>query len=242
MSWAGSEKELAKHLGPWLDEREWKPYPEVSLQQGEPIADWVAVRENLAAVFECKLTMSVVLIRQAFYWTQKADYVSIVLPVPKNKNAKEEREKCYPMLQRLGLGLIEVSKPKDGKAEITVRLNATRQLPFQSSQIVATVCDGHRDIGQPGTKDGARWSEFQQTVRNMQRYLLENPGSHLKEVIRGIDHHYQTNQKAIQKILTIMEKDGLRGIRTERDSGLMRLFVTDEMAKELGRIDGEKKE
>jgi hypothetical protein len=225
--WPSSEKDLAHPLGGWLMLNDWKPYPEVELIKDGPVADWVAILDNrLASVFEVKMTLSAKLLRQAAWWMDHADYVSIVLPTAKPGHHTEEREKFYPLLERIGLGLIEIRRNEHKHMEVDVKLKARRQLPGRSSPLVAKVHDGHNEVGKAGSP-GERFTPYKQTVHRLREYAKQNPGVILKDAVKAIEHHWDTNAQAVQKLHTISQKDGLPGIRCEDDHGRTALYVDE---------------
>lgn len=224
-----SERDIAEPIGTFLRSKDFALYPEVEFEKDRPVADWVALHANgqRAGVIECKTTLSVKLLRQACWWLDKADWVTVGLPAPKGKHQAEERVKCHDLLQRLGLGLLEVAD--DGAVNVVMSPNV--QEPGRSDRLIAILTPGHQAMGKAGTSKSDKWTPYQQTVANLRRFVADNPGCTLKEALRSIDHHYATLQQAITKLANYATNEsGLRGIRTERVQGLMRLYLIEDDA------------
>jgi hypothetical protein len=227
-TWPETEKQLAEPMAAFLMQRDWIPHPEVQLVDQGPVADWVAVLDNrLASVFEVKKTLSAKLLRQAEWWMDHADYVSIVLPAAKPGKHAEEREKFYPLLERIGLGTIELSCNENNQIDINVVLKARRQLPGRSGPLIGQLHDGHRQVGKAGSATGERWTPYKQTLHRLRQIAKDEPGIYLSDAVKAVEHHWATDAQATAKLHTILVKDGLTGFRCEDDHGKTRLYVDE---------------
>jgi Holliday junction resolvase len=69
----------------WFTERGWDVYQEVQIQSGYPVADIVAVMGLRVWVVECKTTLTLDLMAQAFHWQRYAHWVSVAVPETKRR-------------------------------------------------------------------------------------------------------------------------------------------------------------
>ncbi len=202
-------------------------YPEVECAKGDPIADIVCVRRKGhqvedVGVVEVKTSLSLRLVRQACWWQEHADWAGLALPAPKGPKNRDEREKCYGMLQRLGLGLWEV--PADGQVELILR---PLVVTGRSEALRQKLKPEHQQLGKAGSARAERFTPFQQTREAMRRVLRDSypvEGCGLKELLRESGHHYPTDQKAISSLRGYLTGDGIRGIRCEQHQGKLVLF------------------
>lgn len=234
MSWPETETDLLAPVVPWLRGRGCKTYAEVQFKDDEecPVADIVTTKLGKAGVIEGKRTLSMKLIRQACYWLDYADAVSIVVPAPSGKSQTIERRKCHKVLDRLGVGLIEVHLDGRGKPVVEMVLTPKQQQVGRSAKLLDVVdplknprCMPPKDI-EPGN-DNRRisTSRYQQTVDKLIAYVRTDPGCTIKAAIRAIDHHWPNTQKAISQLTKIAATEsGIKGIRTEIRDGLLRLY------------------
>lgn len=232
--WPESEAALAAAFRKWPGLEDWDHFPEVEMEKGKPIADLVCIRGRFAAVFECKTSLSKRVMRQAFWWKDYADKVSIVVPAPANQRQLEEREKELPMLQALGLGLIQVKELRADTYETTMILEAERQKQGQSERLMHLCRPEHDELGVAGGQgSGQRYTKFNLTIRNLQWYVLDNPGCAVKEAVRNIEHHWQTDSLARQRLQAMAREGKLQGIVAEEKGGLQELTLDDETREQL---------
>lgn len=234
--WPTSEAELAAAFRKWKGLEGFTHHPEVEIVRGEAIVDLVLVKGRFAAGFEFKTTLSADVIRQAFFWTQHADKVSIVVPAPRGKRNIEKRMKIMPVLQQLGLGLIQMPDAET----VEVVLEAMRQPAGRSAKLIEMCRPEHDELGTPGSPGGGqRFTRFSLTVRNLQFYVHANPGCTIKEAVRHIEHHWQSKSLAIQRLQAMAHEGKLDGIQTMESVGQLALDLTAERRAEIDELKRE---
>lgn len=225
-TWPQSETQLLAALKSWVqDTRGATAYEEIELTKGEAVADLVAESAKngtpRADVFEGKTSMSATLIRQAVWWSDYADGVWLVLPKPKGQNAKvkirnvEKRRKYWRTLEKLGLGLIEIERGSAGDPVIDVVLRPADADPGRSDALLAKLNPAHRGTAQAGSAGGSKASAWGLTRQRLREAAVERPGTPLKYLVKDIEHHYASDQKARSELARIGRKDGIPGLRFE---------------------------
>ncbi|HET6495254.1 MAG TPA: hypothetical protein VFH61_07830 [Thermoleophilia bacterium] len=234
--WPQCETDLCRPVCDALFAQGWQVHEEMQLPalpggQSNPVADIVCERDGVVGVYEAKLSLSATLIRQAHWWTDKANWVCILLPTPLKPATQIEWEKFMPLLQALGIGMTQVLWEPPGEPVIEKTLGATIHHDGRGGRLLAEARhkaprpQGNAVGAAAGSPGGARWSPYQDTLVRLRAFVADHPGCILKDAVRGIDHHWATDQKAVQKLHRIAMEGGLAGIRTRRVAGLLRLHV-----------------
>lgn len=235
MSWPKTETELLEAVPAWLEARGNKVFTEVRIpgDDANPVADIVTLKDGRASVFEGKRSLSVHLIRQAYWWIQYADAVSVIIPAPATKSMQEERTKCYPVLQGLGLGLLEVRLDGKGHPIPELILNPKPQPAGRSGHLLDCIDPRASGVKRPQQRPNppgvsaahyVKSSPYNATIDALCHFIQRNPGTALKDAVRSIEHHWPTHQKAISQLSRIACESGIRGIRTENQHGLTILY------------------
>jgi len=89
-----------------------------------------------------------------------------------------------------------------------------------------------KSYAKAGNAQGRAWSMFQKTREAVVEYVTENPGSLVREVVAGIEHHYGRRQpdkrkrdRAAAAALTKLADAGkLRGIDARKVQGRLLLW------------------
>ena len=228
--WPASEAEMMRSLRGFLEgSRSMRVFSEVVWTAGEAVADMVGVSvasgEPKAVVFEGKLSMSATLLRQAVWWQQWADAVYLVLPRAKTAAHVEKRAKYWPMLERLGLGLVELHRTDTGKEVVRVVMTAATDETGRGAELLSRLDPALADVADAGSAGGARGSEWGRLRLGLIDAAREAPGTPLKYLIATVDHGYASNQAARSAVSRIARKSGVAGLRFEGDE--MKVFADD---------------
>ncbi|MFH1984820.1 MAG: hypothetical protein ABIL58_23510 [Pseudomonadota bacterium] len=210
------ETDLAATVVTWLGDQHWDVYQEV--ERDGAIADIVAAMGPLRWVVECKKTLSLCLLEQAFRWIHRAHFVSIAVPqvfaAPKGRGAA--RIFC----NQNGIGMIAV-----GPHGIKV------YRPPAMSRAAAVsgwrLCEQHKTFSPAGTASGVRWTPFASTCCQLRNLLVDRPGLALSEAMKGIDHHYASDATARATVSYYLRKRPgvIKGIVCRREGRNLNLYL-----------------
>ena len=213
------EVDIGRTLIPSLTDLKFEVYQEVS-HHGK-IADIVAVYGPVVWVIESKTTLSLALMEQAHRWRSYATYVSVAIPYGKRAKGQEFAD-C--VLRRFGIGLMKVSDNPDLSYSVTeiIRPEMNRK-PILDLRKVLT--DYHKTYAEAGNSEGRRWTPFQQTCINIEKFVRDNPGCSMKELLDGVDTHYHSVATARCCIARWASEGVLKGVRCDKVGGRLKFFT-----------------
>jgi hypothetical protein len=211
-----TERDLAGAVVRKLEEERWTCYGEVAPYGGRgPRADIAAVLDGrLLHMVECKLTLSVAVVRQALRWTGRAHFVSVA--VPRRGELTPDQAFLADILRTNGIGLIGVSMDAYGKIGSAATMKMVRPRLHRSAHRTAEVIISKlRPEMRADTAGGTAgetdfFTPFKMTMRELVKMVKKNPGIPMREAIRRIDHHYSSDQSARASLKTWL--DGSRDI------------------------------
>ena len=174
------ETELAKPIIAYLEERGWNVYQEV-LIRGK-IADIVATFGKLTWVIECKTSLSLKLLEQAYNWRGRANYISIAVPSKSNSN-----DFVKGILRNEGIGILSISRFPEVFETIPPQLNR------KVVDIKKYLFPEHKIFAKAGSKGGGYYTPFQKTKQNIEYNIKQYPNGILfSEFIKSLEHHYHS--------------------------------------------------
>jgi hypothetical protein len=237
-----SEVDLGHAVVEWLKEAYplWEVYQEVRLGgQGGSIADIVAVLREpfLVWVIECKLSLSLTLLDQAYKWTQEAHFISIAVPKSRTQNRWRQfhdgRNRITQRIMNLyGIGYIKVGnkdKPYIDSVKEIEPASLHRHKDhwrWLQDQWKGILQDEHKTYATAGSKN-LYWTPFKQTCDRLRYHVKTNPGCSIKEAMTSIDHHYSSATTAVSSMRQWLSKGIVKGIRQEWDGKRIRLYAED---------------
>jgi Holliday junction resolvase-like predicted endonuclease len=219
-----SEADLAKKVVAWLREQEWKIYQEV--EGGGGVADIVATRGPLVWVIECKKTLGLSVLSQAYKWRYHAHFVSIAVPMTKKRWLEQSAE---VFMRDYGIGCLRVDVKGQYYRDVEVAEDPKLFRTRYAKKLRESLCEEHRTFAQAGTNRGGHWTPFKRTCG----YLVDmvtrpgNNGMLLHEAIKKLEHHYVSDKSAVASLKHLIEKGGvkaLEGFRLEREGRYLKLF------------------
>lgn len=211
------ETEIGGAIIAWLEEQHWDCYSEVQVYSLGHVADIVAVRGPLIYVIECKATLSLKVLEQASGW--RCHLRSIAVPKQKYSRYRSGgRSGAYQIAKRcLEVGVLEVNKRRfvDGSdvwdVEEVVRPKLKRDFHEMAQRIRLALTPEHKTYMPAGSAGGSHWTPYKSTMRDVQRFISNNPGCTFKEIGDDLGRmHYSNIASAIgnlRKALFIWEKD-----------------------------------
>ena len=63
-----------------------------------------------------------------------------------------------------------------------------------------------------GNANGDRWTPFQQTARDVRKYVEAHPGCRMADVMENVEHHYQKDSTARSCLSGYIGRGIIRGI------------------------------
>lgn len=190
------EADLASNVIDWLEQQHWDVYQEVKFSKYYgSIADIVAVRAGYVWVIECKTSMTLTVMRQANQW--RAHFRSIAVPPARTR---DDRDFAYHLARDyFKLGVIEVYD----KYTIHERQSPPLMREFHefAKWKISNLCDEQKHYAKAGTNGGGYFTPYRSTMNDVQRYIRNNPGCTLKEIMSNLQtHHYSSNATARSSI------------------------------------------
>lgn len=172
-----TEADLAKEVVAFLTEMGWEVYQEVEGPGGR--CDIVAVRGKIHWAIECKLSLGLSVMEQAYNWIQTgtAHYVSIATPKYVGGNL------AGVICRQYGIGTLFV-KYEEVREQTKPRLHR-RARGFKLHEAQKTFCEA-------GSNKGGHWTPFKQTVRELINMVRNEPGVEFNRLIKALDHHYSS--------------------------------------------------
>ena len=177
-----TEVQLAKPIIAYLEERGWDVYQEV-LIYGK-VADIVATFGKLTYIIECKTSLSLKLLEQAYNWRGKANFVSIAIPASSSYG-----DFTRDLLIRNKIGTFSVRYSE-------VYENIHPQLNRKTINIQKFIRPEHKIWAEAGSQHGY-YTPFQRTKQNIEYEIKKHPNGILfKDFIKLTEHHYSTEATA----------------------------------------------
>jgi hypothetical protein len=206
------ETELAKIVIEWLKKQKWEIYQEVQFSKYSTgnIADIVAVKNNELWIVETKTSLSLEVMEQAWRW--EAHYRSVAVPRIRNRR---DRTFAYMLAKRyLNIGILEVIRDKDKYYDLD-RVYAVVDAPLmqkfdeQAKRKIKMLTELHKTYAKAGSTSGNHLTPYKQTMIKVRKFIEENPGCTLKDIIKDIGKgHYSSTNSAknnIRKALAFWE-------------------------------------
>ena len=216
-----SERALAVVLVAWLEADGWEVNQEVKFRPDARkasiwIADVVARRAGIVAVYEVKTAMGLPVMEQAERWMEYADQAWIVVP-GHGKPANHGHAYGYRRLEQDGIGVLHVrgwtkvevqiaGRPGGELPPITVRVStvveATNTHAFTGPLELALLPE-HRDgsFAGAGSQIGTRVSKTNLVLARVREYITDRGGSApIEDVVRNVGENWITRRAKDGKI------------------------------------------
>ena len=222
-----TEEELAAVVIAWLEDMRWDVYQEVQVYSG--VADIVAVNGAVVWIVECKKTLSLALLYQAWNWNGYGNYVSVAVPRgdPYRRQPKG-RHAAKMFLREHGIGLLTVGKNTWSEIENPFFVGEEIKPKLSRSQLVQRVRDvlhpEQKTYAKAGNPNGKRFTAFQATVMNLKDAVQKEPGITLGALIEKVSHHYATPASAKSCIPGYIYSGVITGLRLERDGRQLKVY------------------
>lgn len=224
-----SEVELAQPVVEWLERAKYDVYQEVIVDgvradivaltpdNGEPRKAWVV---------ECKLSLTLKLLAQAWRWRRLAKWVSVVVP-DGPKFWTDELKLAHEIMEWKGIGCIPVGEA--GVMTENIKLPSPNN-GADSFDLIAVCKPEHKTSARAGSK-GSYHTLFKETLARLEAFVRENPAVEMKLACKMVAHHYGgrdpnwTFRKNIEKL---MKEGVITTIRGEERGGVLCLFPAQE--------------
>jgi len=221
--WPRTEVELCQELIKWMSAEGWEVFQEVKSPRGYGVADIVGRKGTLTWIIECKKSLNLKVIAQAFNWLRLGHYVSIAVP----KYMFNSRNGNVPgvsaqICESFGIGILSVD-PSITTERVKAKLH--RKNHNSSKAISTTLTEHHKTFTQAGSATGSHWSPFKQTIENLIEVIKKNPGILMKDAIKQIKHHYKSSPIAVNSICKHIQTGVIKSIRTQWTPAGIQLYV-----------------
>ena len=214
------EKELAKPVVEWLEAQHWEVYQEVRFTPQGGIADICAVRDNKLWILETKTSLTFTVLEQASNW--RSHFRSIAVPYARHN--RDSRKFVYDIAYRyLKLGVISVFM---GNVVEEKPAPLMRDYHRYAKSMMKRLLPEHKHYCEAGAANGGYYTPYRATMDQVKRYIQQNPGCSLKEIMDGIDRHHYSNDKTARSCIRVALSSWESGwCRTEKDGNVQRYFT-----------------
>jgi hypothetical protein len=179
-----NESDLAKIIITHYEGLGYETYKEVCEKGGKPRADIIATKDGEHIVLECKMSVNLKLLEQAWYWKPKSHKVFICYPF--KRKSFRERLFVHQMCQDFGIGIIEVDRYNNVNIRLDSVPNNNPDLP--------KLFEDQKD--QEAGVSSTFITPFKRTSNSVVKYINENGDSHLNDLVKNVNHHYKTDTSA----------------------------------------------
>lgn len=200
------EKEVARRIEAHLSGEGWEVFKEVPAPSRNKIVDLYAIkgvpgnpRDSFA--IEAKSTCSIRVIQQAEFWCRRAHRSAIAVPHSDNRR---QRNFVARICNQFDLGFFEVGS--DG-------IQATRRAEKDGMAIQVPDLYEEQKDAVAGTDDPSeRHTELDRTLGRLRDFAEEKGLSRLDDAIKQIEHHYSSDESAVNSIIEHIRSGRAEGI------------------------------
>jgi len=223
-----SEAEMAKIVVQHLRDNEWEVYQEVQPPHSHATADIVATRGAIVWIIECKRSMSIDLLAQAWEWHGWAHRVSIAVPALRMGHGR--RAFLKRITTDYGIGWLSVQQPGSRYAALTgvKQLVGPRfQRKLRGTSMRDCLTERHKTYAQAGQAKGRIWTPFKDTCEKVARVAKAKPGILLGDLLKEIDHHYSSDASAKSQISKLAREGVIDGVEVRKEKRRLRVYPTE---------------
>lgn len=219
-----AETDTARPVVEWLRDLRYEVYQEVSASQG--VADIVARQGRLIWVVEAKQKLGLSVIDQARRWLGHAHRVSVAVPKIPARTGAIARD----ILDRYGIGLFNASGGHGGRCHHMGTPLHRAVVPGVRDYWDTILADYPPDYCEAGSAGGGYWSPFKGTVTAAVRYVSNHPGCTMRELVAGIEHHYNSDKSARSHLPRYIDAGIIDKLRVDRETRPARIWLAVQSA------------
>lgn len=226
------ETDLAATVIHYLKDLKYDVYQEVG-------PDIVAVMNGRAWIIECKLTLGLGVLAQAWKWAQhrSAAYVSVATPVFRRDDSRAVAEW---FLRYHGIGWLIVSGTTfaNYRSEYPVReaIPARVLRPDAAARryydIRKFCTEKNRDYEQAGSPAPRSWTPFKQLGEDVRDLLRRKGPLTIREIVENVEHHYASDAGARSRLAHYLSHGIIKGIAAHENGRPQRWALEGTAAQE----------
>jgi hypothetical protein len=213
------ETDVAVSVIEYLRGSGWDVYQEIEPWSGGAIADIVAQRHGLLWIVECKTTLGLAVLGQAWDWSHMgaAHFVSVAAPWSRPRPSGSDNVLTHVLLHT-GIGVLRVDPERfhgdarDVREWKEPKLNRWARKSRSYRAIRKCLTDTTRDYAEAGNANGKRWTPFQETCDRIRATVSRGPMT-LRALVESIHHHYRTDATAKSALRQWLRAGAIRGVR-----------------------------
>ncbi len=218
-----TEADLARYIVGYFQNLHWDVYQEVQISTQSKRADIVVTQGKLVGVCECKTSLGLPLLEQAFHWKPYAHFVWLATW------SRHPGDFICRLVKDFGFGHLD-------HFESSADCNATRErtrptllrAPPCLDLLRGALRPEHRSgFAEAGGNSGGHFTPFKQTMWELKRIAQDKPGIALREALGEFKHHYASVSSAVAHLPEWIDKGKCPGLRLERVSGKPCLFFDE---------------
>lgn len=202
-----TEAEIAACVDQWLTYYQWEVYPEVQLKNHAKRPDLVAIKSNFVHVIECKKSLGLPVMEQAFSWfsewhSDKAGMPHMITIAVRRNNSYRRSDFACGLLKSKGIGLIEVYKTPQRKLGFDEFIGPSYELTVV---LDAKIVPGSRTLGKvlreqvkpdtriavPGTPGGKTqfMTDWKRTMLKIEALMRDGQERTTSEIVNWLLHN-----------------------------------------------------
>lgn len=213
-----AETDIGRAVVIWLQTQHYDVYQEVRPSSWGHRADIVATIGQRVWIVECKTSLSLAVLGQAYGWRDYANWISVAVPWSRRRGRGHF---SMEVARRFGIGVIEVNYV--GRLRECYETVSPRLCRKPLRYLRDALCDAHKTYADAGSQAGY-FTSFKQTARALREIVEKCPGQTLSECIGQERFHYASASSA-RSALGKWLRDGLiDGVEVRRDGRHLRLF------------------
>jgi len=191
-------------------------------------ADIVALLDGRAWIIECKLSLGLSVLAQAYRWVRdrSAAYVSIATPVFRHSDRKAVAE-WYLRYHGIGwLTVVEGDPLTSGwsgeypvRELLPARVQRMRKqphwrdgTPYFPHDIRRCLSEHSKDYEIAGTPAPRAWTPFKETCERVRAALKEGPPLTVREIVDRVEHHYASPSGARSRLSHYLSHGVIEGV------------------------------
>lgn len=188
------ESDLAKVVVDWLKVQHWDVYQEVQMHSFGSIIDILAVRQNITWAIECKTSLSLTVLAQA-YRHSNICYRSIAVPNTKKRN-DIGRDFAEKIARNYGIGIICVDVNSFSNRIIERVPAKLKRSGYRFKRyLIDKLVPEQKDFAEAGNANNERYTPYGNTIRQVKFFIRNHPGCTIKDICNTLKTHYGEHAK-----------------------------------------------
>lgn len=216
-----SEADLARYIVGYFQNLQWEVYQEVQLSTQGSRADIVVTQGKLVGICECKQSLGLPVLEQAYEWKPYAHFVWVATWYKSRTGRLIHR-----IVEDYGFGHLQHTSysPECNSTQEKTKPVFLRRPPNLELLTQKLRPEHKSGFAEAGGNTGGHFTPFRETCLNLRKVAQDKPGIPLREALGEFKHHYSSVKSAVAHLPQWIEAGKVPGLRLERVDGRPCLF------------------